>query len=376
MTTTQVPTSAASPAEAAPADTPSAPWRVDVHAHILSTSYLAEVTPRMPRMYGQLWPDWSEPTALERMDRWGIAAQVVSLTEPGLRPVDEDRRGVVARRCNEEMAELVGRQPARFGGLAALPLPDVAGSVAEVEYALDHLGLDGVAVLSSEAGLYIGDPVMESLMAALDRRSAWVMIHPGRIQELPVGVLPPMAMEFPFDVTRAAVNLIVRGVTTRHPNIRWFLAQAGGTLPFLAPRLAAFMAMPAPMKTDTGMPEEALAMTPADLLDAVSHFYFDTTLATGRTAMRSVLEITPPEHVLYGSDLPFGRYAMGGSGRASTDPSPDLSETFSPDERRGVERGHALAHFPRLAAAMGVPTASVSTAGQPARPTKDQERTP
>ena len=329
----------------------SAPWRIDVHSHILSPSYLAEVTPSMPRMYGQLWPDWSMPTALERMDRWGIAAQVVSLTEPGLRPVEEDRRSEVARRCNEEMAELVRLQPARFGGLAAVPLPDIAGSMAEVEYALDVLGLDGVAVLSSEAGLYIGDPVMEPLMAVLDRHAAWVMIHPGRIQELPTGVLPPMAMEFPFDVTRAAVNLIVRGVTRRFPHIRWFLAQAGGTLPFLAPRLAAFMSMPAPMKVDTGMPEEALSMTPADLLDAVSHFYFDTTLSTGRTAMRSVLEITPVEHVLYGSDLPFGRYAMG-AGRGSTDPSPDLAETFSAEQRRGVERGHALAHFPRLAAAM------------------------
>jgi predicted TIM-barrel fold metal-dependent hydrolase len=331
----------------------SAPWRVDVHAHILSPSYLAEVTPSMPRMYGQLWPDWSAPTALERMDRWGIAAQVVSLTEPGLRPVDPDRRGAVARRCNEEMAELVAAYPARFGALAALPLPDVAGSVAEVAYALDHLGLDGVAVLSSEGGLYIGDPVMEDLMAALDRRSAWVMIHPGRIQELAEGVLPPMAIEFPFDVTRAAVNLIVRGVPRRYPNIRWFLAQAGGTLPFLASRIAAFMAMPGPMKSDTGMPDSALAMTPADVLDAVSHFYFDTTLATGRSAMRSVLEVTTRDHVLYGSDLPFGRYAMGG-GRGGSDPSPELSETFSATERRGVDRHHALAHFPRLAAAIGV----------------------
>lgn len=347
-------TAATAPSATEPTGAPdpdSAPWRVDVHAHILSPSYLAEVTPSMPRMYGQLWPDWSVPTALERMDRWGIAAQVVSLTEPGLRPVDQDRRTAVARTCNEEMAELVGQHPARFGALAALPLPDIAGSVAEVEYALDTLGLDGVALLSSEAGLYIGDPVMEPLMQALARREAWVMIHPGRIQELPEGVLPPMAMEFPFDVTRAAVNLIVRGVTRRHPGIRWFLAQAGGTLPFLAPRLAAFMAMPRPMKTDTGMPEEALDLTPADLLDAVSHFYFDTTLATGRTAMRSVLEITPQEHVLYGSDLPFGRYAMG-AGRRSSDPSPDLSETFSAEQRRTVERGNALAQFPRLAAAM------------------------
>jgi predicted TIM-barrel fold metal-dependent hydrolase len=322
-----------------------------VHSHILSPSYLAEVTPSMPRMYGQLWPDWSVPTALERMDRWGIAAQVVSLTEPGLRPVEVDRRAAVARTCNEEMSELVGLHPARFGALAALPLPDVAGSIAEVEYALDTLGLDGVAVLSSEAGLYIGDPVMEPLMAALDRHRAWVMIHPGRIQEVPEGVLPPMAIEFPFDVTRAAVNLIVRGVTRRHRNIRWFLAQAGGTLPFLAPRIASFMAMPELMKRDTGMPDSALSMTPADVLDAVSHFYFDTTLATGRTAMRSVLEITPQEHVLYGSDLPFGRYAMG-SGRGSADPSPDLSDTFTPEQRREVERGNALGHFPRLAAAI------------------------
>jgi hypothetical protein len=44
-------------------------------------------------------------------------------------------------------AGLVADHRGRFGSFATLPLPDVAASVAEITFALDHLGLDLRALL-------------------------------------------------------------------------------------------------------------------------------------------------------------------------------------------------------------------------------------
>jgi predicted TIM-barrel fold metal-dependent hydrolase len=316
---------------------------------------MREVVAAMPTIYSFPWPEWSEDDALAQMDRWGIQAQVVSLTDPGLRLVEPSRRAEVARRCNEEMAALVRAHPTRFGGLAAVPLPDPAEAVAEVVHALDVLGLDGVGLLSSQDGLYLGDPALEPLLAAMNERSCWALIHPAAIGQRPALPLPPPTLEFAFDLTRSAADLIVRGRLQQYPEIRWCLAQAGGTLPFLASRISAFMAMPESVKLDLGLPPSALEMTPDDVIEAVGRFYFDTALSVGPATLQALRASSALDHVLYGSDLPFAGFARGG-GSDELDPAPALSETFSAEERRQIERGNALAQFPRLAsmAAVGI----------------------
>jgi len=46
------------------------------------------------------------------------------------------------------------------------------------------------------------------------------------------------AIEFPFDTSRAAFNLVWTGAAERYPNIRYILSHAGGTVPFLAWRFS------------------------------------------------------------------------------------------------------------------------------------------
>ena len=44
--------------------------------------------------------------------------------------------------------------------------------------------------------------------------------------------------EFTFDTTRCVTNLLYSGTLERYPSIRYILSHAGGTVPYLAWRIA------------------------------------------------------------------------------------------------------------------------------------------
>jgi predicted TIM-barrel fold metal-dependent hydrolase len=107
-------------------------------------------------------------------------------------------------------------------------------------------------------------------------------------------VAPASVLEYPFETTRTATSLIISGATNRFKNIRFILSHAGGTLPFLVPRLALSISM---------MPEAAERV--GDTLAAVRSFYFDTALSAGNPSLSALVQVTDPDHILFGTDFPF-----------------------------------------------------------------------
>jgi 6-methylsalicylate decarboxylase len=124
---------------------------------------------------------WSIPSALEMMDRQGIAAAVLSMVFwSGLFGDADDVAAArrLARSSNEGVAEAIRGHPDRFGGFACLPLPDVDGALAEIDYGLGTLGLDGVVLLTNANGVYLGDSRLDPVFDELNRRGAVVFLHP------------------------------------------------------------------------------------------------------------------------------------------------------------------------------------------------------
>ena len=142
--------------------------RIDVHQHVVPPFWAKELRTDPA---GTVIPPWSAESAIDSMDSQEIATGILSLAAPSVIRWNKNERRKMARRVNEYAADLVAKQPDRFGNFATLPLPDVDGALRELEHALDTLRADGVILLANYAGKYLGDTVFEPLWAELDRRS-------------------------------------------------------------------------------------------------------------------------------------------------------------------------------------------------------------
>jgi hypothetical protein len=99
-------------------------------------------------------------------------------------------------------------------------LPDVAGTLEEIPYALNTLHADGFTLETNHHGLYLGDSTFDPVFAELNRRKAEIFIHPtqpyipacnahdGKMQlASPLMAFPRPMFEFMFDTARAVINL-------------------------------------------------------------------------------------------------------------------------------------------------------------------------
>jgi predicted TIM-barrel fold metal-dependent hydrolase len=235
-------------------------------------------------------PTWSPEFALDFMDRHDIATQMLSV--PTRLPKAE------AHSINEYGAMLIKWHPTRFGMLASLPMDDVEAALSEIGFAFDQLGADGVVMVTNYGGNYLGNARFEPVFAELDRRSATVFLHP----TIPAGYdcvacgRPGPVIEFTFDTCRTVADMLYAGVLNRHKNIKFILSHAGGPLPTLAPRLST-------IGTLHWVPHPS-ELTQEAVLTQLARLYFDTAIAGTAASIGPVLELTTPDHIVFGTDFP------------------------------------------------------------------------
>jgi len=302
--------------------------RIDTHAHVLPAACIAGLPPQLAATHKPIPVDALDAV----MRRYEIDAAVISTGPPGVFFGDQGQAGELARIVNEELAAIVRSAPQRFAALASLPLPDVDAALTELNHALDVLQLDGVLLSSHVAGIYLGDPMLEPLMAELDRRGAYVFVHPTFPPNgQPLAQHPIWLYEFPFETTRAITNLIYGGVFERHSGIRWQFAHLGGATPFLAHRIASLAERE---------PEQASA-APAGALAYLARHYYDTGLSNNQVAVEATAEIAPFAQIVFGTDWPYLALPDG------ADVAPGL-KFLGADPRAQLEGEHARALVPRL----------------------------
>ncbi|MBI4463192.1 MAG: amidohydrolase family protein, partial [Acidobacteria bacterium] len=215
--------------------------RLDCHHHYASPTWLAALEKRnavSPFTGWDVIKGYSPDKAIEAMNKGEVAVAFLSTTNPGVWFGNPDEARNLARDMNDYGAKLRSDYKGRFGLFAVLPLPDIAASLREIEYAFDTLQADGVGLLTSYGGKYLGDPLFAPVFEELNRRKAVVYTHPTD-PACCSNLIPTVGnnvIEFNTDTSRTIVSLIVSGTASRCPDTSFIFSHAGGTIPYLVQR--------------------------------------------------------------------------------------------------------------------------------------------
>lgn len=314
------------------------PGLIDVHQHAMPPAVKALLVDRgiLPPVGGPPFANWDLAAALDTMDANGIAAGILSAAIPSEFLGDEEFATTLARTANTAIAEVVREHPTRFGLLAYLPMTYPDAALAELAYAFDELGADGIVVPSHAGETYFGEEEFEKVYEELDRRNAVVLAHPFNLPDCGVSPYPPFLSDFLLDTTRAAVSLIASGTLDRHPGMNVVLPHGGGFLPYQAARLS--------MGRFLGF-----GLEPEQVTKALTRFYYDTAGPMSPHSTPTLLAAAGAERILFGSDY----NAVPAPGIAAGVEALRADRALTPHSLGRIARENALEVFPGLAKRLG-----------------------
>ena len=273
---------------------------------------------------------WSPARRLEDMDRLGIDRQALS-PPPVMFCYWADARAnaAFARLQNENVAAVAARHPARFVGMATVPLQDTDLAVKELRHCRERLGLRAVEIGTCPGGRDFDDPVLFPFFEACADLDVAVFVHPANPlvgQDRLTKYYFPLIVGNPLETALAISKLIFGGVLERLPALRFCFAHGGGAFPFTLARL------------DHGwkVRPEGPAAIPKPPREYARRLYFDS-LTLSAANLRFIVEQFGAERVVIGSDYPFD---MG-----SDDPVAALAEANLPAAAREQIEGIAATRF-------------------------------
>jgi aminocarboxymuconate-semialdehyde decarboxylase len=203
----------------------------------------------------------------------------------------------IARAMNDGIAGLVRSHPDRFLGLGMLPMQDGERAARELERAVTTGGLRGFEICTHVNGMDLDHPSLRPVFQAAERLRVPLFLHPQnwgdmrRVQDLHLWNL----VGFPAETALAAARLILGGVFERFPQLRVILAHGGGFFPYQVGRLDHGYAVRRELN-------EHLARRPSEYLECI----YSDSLTHSEASLRFLLDRLGDDHVVIGSDYPFG----------------------------------------------------------------------
>ena len=244
-----------------------------------------------------------EGVRLKEMDENGVAVHLLSLTAPGVQMFEADTGVALATLANDRLAEVIGRHPTRFAGLASFPPQAPRQAAREMERAINRLKLNGFIVNSHTNSEYLDDPKFWPILEAAEALGACLYIHPRA---------PSDGMAMPFrhygmdgalwgygmETGTHAVRLILSGVFDRFPKLKICLGHMGEAVHFWLWRID-FMSARA--QASGRMPR--LQLKPSEYFKR--NFVITTSGQESHAALEFSLKVLGPDNVLWAIDYPY-----------------------------------------------------------------------
>ncbi|HEY1777205.1 MAG TPA: amidohydrolase family protein [Solirubrobacteraceae bacterium] len=240
---------------------------------------------------------------LAAMDAAGIERQVLLVTTVGNPQMLAAAEGTeLARLANDRLAEVIAAHPDRFSGLACVAPQDPHAAAAELERAINTLGLRGLVINSNISGEYLDEDRFAPLLEAAAALSAPIYIHPT--------LLPPDAIRpylryglmaavwgFAAEASVHALRLILSGAFDRFPSLQVVLGHLGEHIPFSLPRIDSNH-----LETKAAAP--SLQRLPSEYFR--ENFHVTTSgMNLAPASIRFCVDLLGAERVLFAADYPY-----------------------------------------------------------------------
>ena len=324
----------------------SKPRIIDLHNHIIPLT-LIDAARREPGRYGmrvedrdgkifyerrgklsELRPGFCDAEAkLAAMDEMGVDIAALSAAPPiFLHHLPLEAAAAAATLINDGIAQFVAKNPARFRGMAYLPMQHPEAAIAELERVVREYQFKAVEIATSIDGAQLAEKKFRPILRTIEELGCFVFTHPyqcsakGGMEDYDFYNL----LGFPFDTTLMVSHLMFSGALDELKTLKFVLSHGGGYIPYQIGRLAHGYKIRESTRRDA-------KTSPADLL---RRFYFDA-LTHDAGAARYLIDKVGADRVVIGTDHPFD---MGPENLLrSIDDIPHLTE----DERRQICEGTA-----------------------------------
>jgi aminocarboxymuconate-semialdehyde decarboxylase len=134
-------------------------------------------------------------------------------------------------------------------------------------------------------------------------------------------------------------RLVYGGVFDKYPDIRFVTHHLGGMIPYYGKRIEAFHNMLDDFIA-TGLATGGDAASAERITANFRRFYNDTAVAGSGSALVCGLDYFGPEHLLFGSDFPFG--PGGGEGEVAAVLRSVRNAGLGPSAREAILSGNVL----------------------------------
>lgn len=186
----------------------------------------------------------------------------------------------------------------RLIGFATVPLQAPERAVAELEYAVEELGMQGVEIATHAPNFELDD---EALLPFFEKVAAYdlpLLVHPHDVAGLDRMGHHELRnlVGNPMETTLAGARLIFGGVLERVDGLKVILSHGGGALPYLVGRLN--HGWQARLGSKPTVPD-------GEVFDShLRRLYFDSVVFDARV-LRYMADIVSAERIVLGTDYPF-----------------------------------------------------------------------
>lgn len=281
------------------------------------------------------------------MDKYPDVIQVLTLTPSGA-SVDDiaapKEAAELAKKINDEVAELVWKYPDRFvTGVATLSMADMDGALKELDRAINELNFKGVQLVVPINGKPVDLPEFMPLYEKMSRHNLPIWWHPHARGDVPnyQGEKESKYWIFhlwglPFETTVSMTRLVFSGIFDKYPNLKIITHHCGAMVPYFAERIRNhynFIEMRNKLGFNRGLTEHPV--------EYFRKFYNDTAILGNTPALMCAYDFFGADHLLFGTDMPYdptlGDYGIGRTIQAIEQmniPDDDKKKIFEDNARK------------------------------------------